>query len=226
LELYDTTFKKRYQFQKIIVLLYLFISFSGGGYRAIHQSVELILYGGSEKMNNIRLFVALVAACILIMPALSMPNEMGQDQKKCDCPNFMKDCAQMGPGQDGKEKIADCQKPMMGEDGKQMGFGQDGKENDFGCQKSMMGEDGKQMGFGQDDKENGFGCQKSMMGEDGKKMGLGQDGKENAFGCQKSMMGEDGKKMGQNHKPIKSMMGDKGREDKTTVKIVIINVNT
>ncbi len=102
-------------------------------------------------MNKIRLFVALVAACILIMPALSMPNEMGQDQKKCDCPNFMKDCAQMG---------------------------------------------------------------------------LGQDGKENAFGCQKSMMGEDGKQMGQDHKPIKSMMGDKGREDKTEVKIVIINVNT
>jgi len=38
-----------YQFQKIIVLLYLFISFKGGGYRAIHQSDELILYGGSEK---------------------------------------------------------------------------------------------------------------------------------------------------------------------------------
>ncbi len=28
------------------------------------------------------------------------------------------------------------------------------------------------------------------------------------------------------HKSIKSMMGDKGREDKTEVKIVIINVNT
>jgi hypothetical protein len=65
-----------------------------------------------------------------------------------------------------------------------------------------------------------------MMGEDGKKMDFGQDGKEKAFSCQKSMMGEDGKKMGQDHKPIKSMMGEKGREDKTTVKIVIINVNT
>ena len=127
-------------------------------------------------MNKIRLFVALVAACILIMPALSMPNEMGQDQKKCDCPNFMKDCAQMGPGQDGKENPADGQKPMMGENGKQMGPGQDDKEKGFGCQKSMMGEDGKQMG--------------------------------------------------PDHKPIKSMMGDKGREDKTAVKIVIINVNT
>jgi len=127
-------------------------------------------------MNKIRLFVALVAACILVMPALSMPNEMRQDQKQCDCLNFIKDCthAQMGQGQDGKEKAFDCQKSMMG--------------------------DGKQMGQGQDDNEKAFDCQKSMMG--------------------------DGKKMGQGHKHIKSMMGDKGREDKTEIKIVIINVNT
>ncbi|MFZ2472445.1 MAG: hypothetical protein WAW52_10950 [Methanothrix sp.] len=152
-------------------------------------------------MNMIRLIVALVAACILIMPALSMPNnEMGQDQKQCDCPNSLKNSAQMGQGQDGKEKSFDCQKSMMGEDGKQMGLGQDGKEKSFDCQKSMMGEDGKQMG-------------------------QGQDGKEKSFDCQKSMMGEDGKQMEQGHKCIRSMMGDKGKEDKTEVKIVIINVN-
>ena len=126
-------------------------------------------------MNYIRLLVALVAACILVMPALSMPNnEMGQGQKQCNCPNSLKDCTQMGQGQDSKE-------------------------NPCGCQKSMMGEDGKQMGQGQDSKENPCGCQKSMMGENGKTMG---------------------------HKPIKSMMGDKGREDKVEVKIVIVNVNT
>ena len=126
-------------------------------------------------MNYIRLLVALVAACILVMPALSMPNnEIGQGQKQCNCPNSLKDCTQMGQGQDSKE--------------------------------------------------NPCGCQKSMMGEDGKKMGPGQDGKENPCGCQKSMMGEDGKQMG--HKSIKSMMGDKGREDKVEVKIVIVNVNT
>ena len=126
-------------------------------------------------MNYIRLLVALVAACILVMPALSMPNnEIGQGQKQCNCPNSLKDCTQMGQGQDSKE--------------------------------------------------NPCGCQKSMMGEDGKKMGQGQDGKENPCGCQKSMMGEDGKTMG--HKSIKSMMGDKGREDKVEVKIVIVNVNT
>jgi hypothetical protein len=128
-------------------------------------------------MNHIRLLVALVAACILIMPALSMPNnEMGPDQKQCNCQNSQKDCTQMGHGQDGKEKSSDCQK--------------------------------------------------SMMGEDGKQMGQGQDGKEKSSDCQKSMMGEDDKKMGQGHKSIKSMMGDKGREDKTEIKIVIINVNT
>jgi hypothetical protein len=151
-------------------------------------------------MNHIRLLMALVAACILVMPALSMPNnEMGQEQKQCICPNSLKDCTQMCPGQDGKEKSSGCQKSMMGEDGKQMGEGQDGKEKTSGCQKSMMGEDGKQMGEGQDGKEKSSGCQKSMMGEDGKTMG---------------------------HKPIKSMMGDKGREDNVEVKIVIINVNT
>ena len=126
-------------------------------------------------MNYIRLLVALVAACILVMPALSMPNnEIGQGQKQCNCPNSLKDCTQMGQGQDSKENPCGCQKSMMGEDGKQMGPGQDGKENPCGCQKSMMGEDGKQMG----------------------------------------------------HKSIKSMMGDKGREDKVEVKIVIVNVNT
>jgi hypothetical protein len=62
-------------------------------------------------------------------------------------------------------------------------------------------------------------------------LGEGQDSKENPCGCQKSMMGEDGKKLGEDkktmdHKPIKSMMGDKGREDNGEVKIVIINVNT
>jgi hypothetical protein len=151
-------------------------------------------------MNYIRLLVALVAACILVMPALSMPNnEMGQEQKQCNCPNSPKDFTQMGHGLDGKEKSFDCQKSMMGEDGKQMGQGQDSKEKSFDCQKSMMGEDGKPMGQGQDDKEKSFDCQKSMMGEDGKTMG---------------------------HKPIKSMMGDKGREDNVEVKIVIINVNT
>jgi hypothetical protein len=151
-------------------------------------------------MNHIRLLVALVAACILVMPALSMPNnEMGQGQKQCNCPNSPKDCTQMCPGQDSKEKSFDCQKSMMGEDGKQMGQGQDGKEKSFDCQKSMMGEDGKQMGQGQDGKEKSFDCQKSMMGEDGKTM---------------------------NHKSVKSMMGDKDREDNVEVKIVIINVNT
>ncbi|MHB8119533.1 MAG: hypothetical protein ACYDHX_12505 [Methanothrix sp.] len=128
-------------------------------------------------MNHIRLFVALVAACILVMPALSMPNnEMGQDgkQKQCDCQNSLKYCPQM-------------------------------------CQ-------------GQDSKENPCGCQKSMMGKDSQKMGQGQDSKENPCGCQKSMMGEDNKKT-MDHKHIKSMMGDKGREGNGEVKIVIINVN-
>ncbi|MEI6105102.1 MAG: hypothetical protein WCP70_14280, partial [Methanothrix sp.] len=69
-------------------------------------------------MNHIRLLVALVAACILVMPALSMPNnEMGQEQKQCNCPNSPKDCTQMCQGHDSKENPCGCQKSMMGEDG-------------------------------------------------------------------------------------------------------------
>ena len=65
-------------------------------------------------MNHIRLFVALVAACILVVPALSMPNnEMGQDgnQKQCDCQNSPKDCKQMWQGQDGKERPVIARNP-------------------------------------------------------------------------------------------------------------------
>jgi len=95
-------------------------------------------------MNHIRLFVALVAACILVMPALSMPNkEMGQDgnQKQCDGDNSLKYFEHKWQGQDSKENPSDCQKSMMGEDGQKMMQGQDKKENPSGCQKSMMEED-------------------------------------------------------------------------------------
>jgi len=148
-------------------------------------------------MNHIRLFVALVAACILVMPALSMPNkEMGQDgnQKQCDGDNSLKYFEHKWQGQDSKENPSDCQ-------------------------KSMMGEDGQKMMQGQDKKENPSDCQKPMMGEDDQKMMQGQDKKENPSDCQKPMMGEDGQKH------IKSMMGDKKKESNGEVKIVIINVN-
>ncbi|VVB71065.1 Uncharacterised protein [uncultured archaeon] len=78
-------------------------------------------------MNHTRLFVTLLAACILIMPALSLQNnQFGQDdkQKQCDCPNFQKDCKQMQQGQDDKEKFCGCQKSMMGEEVKKMHKGQ------------------------------------------------------------------------------------------------------
>ena len=87
----------------------------------------------------------------------------------------------------------------------------------------MMGEDGKQMKQGQDGKDKACGCQNPMMGEDGKKMWQDQDGKDKTCDCQKSMMGEHGKTM--DHKHIKSMMGNKGKEGNGEVKIVIINVN-
>jgi hypothetical protein len=105
-------------------------------------------------MKHIGLFVALVAACILVMPAFSMPNnEMGQ--------NFNQmwqgqDGKQISQGQDNMQKICDCQKSMMGQDDKQKHtcYGQDGKQKTCDCQKPMMGEDGKQMQQGQDSKVN------------------------------------------------------------------------
>ena len=174
-------------------------------------------------MNQIRLFVALVAACILVMPALSMPNkEMGQDVNQMW---HGQDGKQMSQFQDNTQKTCDCQKSMIGQDDKQKYtcFGQDGKQKTCDCQKSMMGEDGKKVLEGKDGIENPCGCQKSMMGEDGKKVLQGKDGIENPCGCQKSMMGKDGKTMG--HRHIKSMMGDKGRESNGEIKIVIINVS-
>jgi len=149
-------------------------------------------------MNHIRLFVALVAACILVMPALSMPDkEMGQDVNQMW---HGQDGKQMSQFQDNTQKTCDCQKPMIGQDDKQK----------YSC-------------FGQDGKQKICDCLKSMMGENGMKVLQGKDGKENPFGCQKSMMGKDGKTMGHSH--IKSMMGDKGRESNGEIKIVIINVS-
>ena len=61
-------------------------------------------------MNHIRLFVALVAACILVMPALSMPNnEMGQDVNQDVARPRRK---QISQGQDNTQKTCDCQKSI------------------------------------------------------------------------------------------------------------------
>jgi len=119
-------------------------------------------------MSNVKILVALLAACILVMPAFSMPDDgnptVGQDGKAANCPKPMMDnkapaqqpCPCMNPiaGQDGN--AADGPKPMMdnkapaqlpcpcmnGPDGKAPA-GQDGKAVDG--PKSMMGNDDKKI---------------------------------------------------------------------------------
>jgi len=155
-------------------------------------------------MNHIRLFMALLAACILIMPALSMPENgkcaSSDGNLACSaCHKLIADekggcqgqTPMMGPATDNaREQFCGlCKKSMMGHDGKD--------KQGCGCEKSMMGWEGK-------DKQ-GCECQKPMMGEDGKQTWQGQS-KEKPFGCQRSMMGE------------------KGKEGNGEVKIVIISV--
>jgi hypothetical protein len=170
-------------------------------------------------MNHIRLFMALLAACILIMPALSMPENgkcaSSDGNLACSaCHKLIADekggcqgqTPMMGPATDNaREQFCGlCKKSMMGHDGKD--------EQGCGCEKSMMGWEGK-------DKQ-GCGCEKSMMGWEGKdKQGcecqkpmMGHDGKDKqGCGCEKSMMGwEDKDKQGcECQKP---MIGEDGKQ--------------
>jgi len=135
-------------------------------------------------MKYIKFLMALAVACILIMPAFSMPYN-GQDGKQWD--------GQKPIMQDGQQNQCNCQNPIMNDKDNQNKC--DGKQNDqCGCQnsvKSMMGDDDKQ--------KDQCGCEKFM----------GKDGKQMLNRPIKSMMG----KMGQFgdkmcHRPIKSMMGN------------------
>jgi len=132
----------------------------------------------------VKLFVALAALCILVLPAFSMP-----------------DYGMMGQaGQDGYQKVCGCEKPTMGFDGKSC----DGM-------KSMMGNVWDKEKFKNAwDKTKKCGCHKnvkSMMGEHGKdgkfachqkdiKSMMGEHGKDGKFAC---------------HKEIRSMMGGHGK---------------
>jgi len=165
-------------------------------------------------MNGIKFLMALVAACILIMPAFSMPHVIGQDCKQKSC-----DCQQNMMGQDNKEKM------WQGQDNKEMMWqGQDDKQKTCGCPESMMGKDNKEkMWQGQDDKQKMCDDLMPKMEQDGKQMWQGQDDKQKTCGCPESMMGQDGKQMG--HKHVKSMMGDREKGDNGEIKVVIVNLH-
>jgi hypothetical protein len=93
-------------------------------------------------MKYIKFLMALAVACMLIIPALSMPDSgMGQDGKQLFIMH------KTSNGQDGNQN--QCQMPV-GNDGKQWDGKQwdgkqwDGKQNQCEC-KGPMGQDGKQM---------------------------------------------------------------------------------
>ena len=140
-------------------------------------------------MKYERFLVALLAACILVMPAFSVQDNgyptSGQydQQKSCDC-----------------QKPCDCQKSPCGEDGKQIG------------PKSMMGDDGKKIVceckvMGKDDHQKTCDDHKSMMGDQGQYDQQKSCDCQKPCDCQKSPCGEDGKQIGP-----KSMMGDDSKK--------------
>ena len=91
-------------------------------------------------MSNVKILVALLAACILVMPAFSMQDDgnptVGQDGKAANCPKPMMDnkAPALPP--------CPCMNPIEGQDGK-ASAGQDGKA--IGGPKSMMGNDDKKI---------------------------------------------------------------------------------
>ena len=181
-------------------------------------------------MKYVGITAALAIACLLIMPALSMPDQddgkkmdskFDVEQAMCGQHQICPQCQEFkGPmGDDGKQQMCPCK----GMDGGQK-FGPESMKDDKGsCHKST-----KSMMDGNRWKGNEF-CHKpvkSMM--DGKCQGpmgqMGDDGKQQMTQCQnkewgqkvgpKSMM--DGKEMDNKslcHKPIKSMMGDEKKGD-------------
>ncbi len=156
-------------------------------------------------MKYAKFLMALAVACIIIMPAFSMPYNgqddnqnkwnsnpmMGYNDKDNQC-NCQEQCScQKSSGQydnhemwDGKEKQNNCQNSMW----------QDNKQP---CQKSMMGQDGEENKW--DGKQNNqCGCQ-NLLGKDGKQM------EKRPMKSMMEKMGRDGNCMC--HRPIKSMMG-------------------
>jgi hypothetical protein len=145
-----------------------------------------------SSMKYIKLLMALAVACILIMPAFSMPdNGMGQDGKQLVImhrTNNQQGCDQFqGP---------------MGQDGKQNHWMN--KENQCQCK----GQDGKDGKWANNDNQGQY---YEQNGKDGKQMNH----------TVKSMMGRMGQK-GMCHRPIKSMMGNHGGITAVIVSVKVI----
>jgi hypothetical protein len=99
-------------------------------------------------MKYIRLFVALLAACMLVTPAFSMPNtdnQMKDGKAKIDAPcqnSFASDLSGVQQPCDCKKALSE-QVPKMGQDGNngpQSMMG--GMQQNPCCQNAKMGQDG------------------------------------------------------------------------------------
>ena len=115
-------------------------------------------------MSNVKILVALLAACILVMPAFSMLDNgnptVGQDGKAANCPTPMMDnkapaqqpCPCMNPiaGQDGRTAVpTPYTSPPAGQDGKTADFPTPMMDNKAPaqqpcpCMNPIAGQDGK-----------------------------------------------------------------------------------
>jgi hypothetical protein len=107
-------------------------------------------------MKYMKLTMALVAACVLMMPALSMMPDMGQNGK--DCQQQMCDRQKLEMGQDNMQMMSGWQGHEMGHD--KMMSGCQGHE--MGHDKMMSGCQGHEMGHN----KMMFVCQGQEMGHD------------------------------------------------------------
>ncbi|OPY53063.1 MAG: hypothetical protein A4E48_00911 [Methanosaeta sp. PtaU1.Bin060] len=138
--------------------------------------------------------MALFAACILVMPAFSMPDD-GKTTPGQNCNQIHSMMGNKMPAPQG----CPSDNPAMGPDGKQVPPMMNGKPAPQGCQcdKPAMGPDGKQIHSMMGDKmpaPQGCQCDKPAMGPDGKQVPPMMNGKPAPQGCpsDKPSMGPDG----------------------------------
>jgi hypothetical protein len=147
-----------------------------------------------QNMKYIRLFVALLAACIFVVPAFSMPengNAMKDGSQQIDgpCPNCIAGGVPECP------QNCDCQNARLGPDGNNGPRSMmDGKKQGPCCQNAKIGPDannGPQFAMG-GEQQNPC-CQNARMGPDGNSGPRSMMGGEQQNPCcQNAKIGPDG----------------------------------
>jgi hypothetical protein len=151
-------------------------------------------------MNSIKILMALVAVCILAMPAFSMPDR-GTGQMCQECKQNLCDCSKPmveDKCQEDNQKPCDCLMPMMAP-----------KNGPIKVKiiKSMMEDrcQGDRPTIGSGNGPIRVKVIKSMMGD------RCQDDRQNSCEFPRAMMGQDDKLRLKAH--VKSMMGDRYQDD-------------